>query len=163
MADKVAAWAGVLKVHAALVPVLDRELKDAHDLPLTWYDILLELNAAPGRRLTMGDLGRRAVVSRTRVVRVVDELVGAGLVVREQNPDDGRSAYAALTDEGRRRFREAAPTYLAGIERHFSRHLGDDEATAVATALGRVLHAERDAARGSGRTDHGSGAPGARR
>ena len=143
MADKVAAWAGVLKVHAALVPVLDRELKDAHDLPLTWYDILLELNAAAGRRLTMGELGRRAVVSRTRTVRVVDELVVAGLVVREQNPDDGRSAYAALTDEGRRRFLAAAPTYLAGIERHFSRHLSDGEATAVATALGRVLAADR--------------------
>ena len=143
MADKVAAWAGVLKVYAALVPVLDRELKDAHDLPLTWYDILLELNAAPGRRLTMGELGRRAVVSRTRTVRVVDELVGAGLVVREQNPDDRRSAYAALTDEGRRRFRDAAPTYLAGIERHFSRHLSDGEAAAVAAALGRVLEADR--------------------
>ena len=143
MADEVAAWAGVLKVYAALVPVLDRELKDAHDLPLTWYDILLELNAAPGRRLTMGELGRRAVVSRTRTVRVVDELVAAGLVVREQNPDDRRSAYAALTVEGRRRFREAAPTYLAGIERHFSRHLGVGEAAAVAAALGRVLEAER--------------------
>jgi DNA-binding MarR family transcriptional regulator len=151
MADKVAAWAGVLKVHAALVPVLDRELKDAHNLPLTWFDILLVLNAAPGRRLTMGELGRRAVVSRTRAVRVVDELVAAGLVVREQNPDDGRSAYAALTAEGRRRFREAAPTYLAGIERHFSRHLSDAEAAAVAAALGRVL------------ADHGSDASGARR
>lgn len=150
MDDKVAAWAGVLKVHAALVPLLDRELRDGHDLPLTWYDILLELNAAAGRRLTMGELGRRAVVSRTRTVRVVDELVVAGLVVREQNPDDGRSAYAALTDEGRRRFLAAAPTYLAGIERHFSRHLSDEEATAVATALGRVLDADRAPDRPSG-------------
>jgi DNA-binding MarR family transcriptional regulator len=109
MADKVAAWAGVLKVHAALVPVLDRELKDAHDLPLTWYDILLELNSAPGRRLTMGEVGRRAVVSRTRAVRVVDELVGAGLVVREQNPDDGprmpRSPTRAAAGSARRRRR----------------------------------------------------------
>jgi DNA-binding MarR family transcriptional regulator len=141
--EGVTAWASVLKVHAALVPLLDRELKDAHELPLTWYDILLELNAAPGRRLTMGDLGRRAGVSRTRTVRVVDELVRAGLVVREQHPDDRRSAYATLTDEGRRRFREAAPTYLAGIERHFSRHLSAAEAAAVSAALGRVLTAAR--------------------
>src|SRR5690348_5751309 len=141
--DGVTAWASVLKVHAALVPLLDRELKDSHDLPLTWYDILLELNAAPGRRLTMGELGRRAVVSRTRAVRVVDELVRAGLVVREQHPVDRRSAFATLTEEGRRRFRAAAPTYLAGIERHFGRHLAPGEASAVSTALERVLNAVR--------------------
>ena len=137
------AWASVLKVQAALVPVLDRELRAAHDLPLTWYDILLELNAGPGRRLTMGELGRRAVLSRTRVVRVVDELVRAGLVVREPNPDDGRSSFARLTDEGRARFRAAAPTYLAGIERHFSRHLTDAEARAIAAPLTRIVDATR--------------------
>ena len=44
-------WGALLKVHAALVPRLDRELQEAHGLPLTWYDVLLELNAAPDRRL----------------------------------------------------------------------------------------------------------------
>ena len=72
------AWAGVLKVHAALVPALDRRLQRRHALPLTWYDVLLELNSAPERRLTMSELGDRAVVSRTRVSRVVDELVRQG-------------------------------------------------------------------------------------
>ena len=88
-------WGTLLKVHAALVPLLDRELQEAHGLPLTWYDVLLELNGAPDRRLTMGQLGSVAAVSRTRVSRVVDELVRAGLVAREPNPDDGRSAFAA--------------------------------------------------------------------
>ncbi|HYN97590.1 MAG TPA: helix-turn-helix domain-containing protein [Pilimelia sp.] len=137
----VAAWAGLLKVHAALVPLLDRELQATHGLPLTWYDVLLELNAAPGRRLTMGQLGAVAVVSRTRVSRVVDELVRAGLVTREPNPRDARSAHAAITDAGRRRLRAAAPTYLAGIERLYSSHLKPAERATIATALGRVLSA----------------------
>ena len=63
--DNTAAWAGLLRVHAALVPVLDQELQAAHGLPLTWYDVLLELNSAPERRLTMGELGAKAVVSRS--------------------------------------------------------------------------------------------------
>jgi DNA-binding MarR family transcriptional regulator len=74
---------------------------------------------------------------------VVDELVRAGLVVREPNPDDGRSSFARLTDEGRARFRAAAPTYLAGIERHFSRHLTDAEARAIAAPLTRIVDATR--------------------
>jgi DNA-binding MarR family transcriptional regulator len=91
----------------------------------------------------MGDLGRRAVVSRTRTVRVVDELVRAGLVVREQHPGDRRSAYARLTDEGRSRVREAVPTYRAGVERHFSRYLSATEAAAVSEALAKVLEKAR--------------------
>jgi DNA-binding MarR family transcriptional regulator len=137
--DTTAAWSALLRVHAALVPVLDAELQAAHRLPITWYDVLLELNAAPGRRMTMGELGAAAVVSRSRVSRVVDDLVAAGLVVRAANPDDRRSAYAAITDAGRRRLRAAAPTYLAAIERHFTARMTAGEARTVAVALHKVL------------------------
>jgi DNA-binding MarR family transcriptional regulator len=137
----VAAWAALLRVHAALVPRLDRELQAACGLPLTWYDVLLELNSAPGRRLSMGELGAVAVVSRSRVSRVVDQLAAAGLVAREANPDDRRSAYATLTEAGRERLRAAAPVYLGGIERHFTARLSTAEARGVATALEKVLAA----------------------
>src|SRR5690349_8948997 len=133
-----AAWAALLRVHAALVPRLDKELQAACGLPLTWYDVLLELNAAPGRRLSMSELGEVAVVSRTRASRVVDQLVAAGLVGREANPDDRRSAYARITDAGRRRLRAAAPVYLGAIERHFTSRMTPAEATTVARALEKV-------------------------
>jgi DNA-binding MarR family transcriptional regulator len=136
------AWAALLRVHAAVTPVLDQELQATHGLPLTWYDVLLELNAAEGRRLTMSQLGEVAVVSRSRVSRVVDELVRAGLVERVPNPADRRSAFARITPAGRSRLRAAAPTYLAGIERHFTGHLTAAEAHTVATALERVLKAQ---------------------
>ena len=138
--EQVRAWASVLRVHAAVVPRLERELA-AVGMPLSWYDVLLELNSAPDRRLRMTELGARAVLSRERVSRVVDELERAGLVRRERNPDDGRSLLAVITDEGRARLRAAAPTYLAGIERHFGAHLDAEEARAVATALFRVVEA----------------------
>jgi DNA-binding MarR family transcriptional regulator len=57
----------------------------------------------------MQDLGEAAVLSRTRVSRIVDELVVAGLVRRDPNPDDRRSAFATITGEGRTRLRRAAP------------------------------------------------------
>ena len=40
----------LLRVHAALVRTLDAELDEAHALPLTHYDVLIYLRAAPGRR-----------------------------------------------------------------------------------------------------------------
>lgn len=139
--DRVAPWAALLRVHAAVVPKLARALA-ATGLPISWYDVLLVLNAAPDRRLRMSELGRQAVVSREQVSRVVTELEKAGLVKRQPNPDDKRSSYAAITAAGRKRLRSAAPAYLAAIEQHFSSHLSDDEVRVLARALGKVLAAE---------------------
>jgi DNA-binding MarR family transcriptional regulator len=143
-ADVSTTWGALLKVHAALVPRFDRALQEAHGMPLTWYDVLLELNSAPGRRLTMGQLGAVAAVSRTRVSRVVDELVRAGFAAREPNPDDGRSAFASLTPAGQAALRQAAPTYVAAVRREFTDHLSDHEAVVLARALRKVLAASQE-------------------
>ena len=100
---------------------------------------MIWVRRAAQRAMRMMDLAERVVLSRTRVSRLVEEIASAGLVVREQNPQDGRSAYAVLTDEGLRRYREAAPAYLAGIEEHFARGLEDRELRMIAKALQRVL------------------------
>jgi len=133
------AWSALLQVHAALVPKLDHLLIQATGLPLGWYDVLLELAAAPGRRLLMGELAERVVLSRTRVSRIVDELLAAGLVRRQSNPDDGRSAFAVLTADGLARYRAAAPIYLAAIENQFGAGLTDDELAAIGRALRKVI------------------------
>src|SRR3954454_19296323 len=133
------AWGSLLQVHAALVPELDRRLREATGLPLGWYDVLLELSAARDSRLTMSQLGERAVLSRTRVSRVVDELTRADLVRREANPEDARSAYAVITPAGVTRFRQAAPVYLGGIEQEFAGDLTVAELSGLASALQRVL------------------------
>lgn len=133
------AWGSLLQVHAAVVPALDRRLQSQVGLPLSWYDVLLELAAAPDRRLRMTDLSQRVVLSRTRVSRLVDEMCRSGLVAREDHPTDARSAYASLTDTGLARYRQAAPVYLAGIEEQFSGSLSDRELQRVAAALQKVL------------------------
>ena len=139
--DPTAAWAAVLRVHAAVVPKMARAVA-AGGLSLSWYDVLLVLNAAPDRRLRMSDLGARAVLSREQISRVVGELEREGLVERLPNPDDKRSSFAAVTPAGRKRLRTAAPSYLAAIEEHFAAHLTQSEAETVARALGKVLDAE---------------------
>jgi DNA-binding MarR family transcriptional regulator len=133
------AWGALLRVHATLVPLLDRELQAAHRLPLAWYDVLLELNSGPDRRLRMSELGERVTLSRTRVSRLVDEMSAAGLVRREANPDDRRSAYAVLTTRGRNLFRQAAPTYLKGIDERFGSELTIAELTIIKEALEKVI------------------------
>jgi DNA-binding MarR family transcriptional regulator len=143
--DVVAPWRWLLLAHTEALRAIEADLSDSGMIPLAWYDVILELNAAPGRRLRMSELGQRVVLSRTRVSRIVDELVAAGLVERLANPEDGRSSFAQLTDKGRSELRRAAPRYLAGIQKHFLDLLEPHERTVIETALQRVaLHHQQN-------------------
>jgi DNA-binding MarR family transcriptional regulator len=139
--DGVKAWELLLRTQAAVVAALSAEVEEATGLPLSWYDVLLELNGAPGRRLRMSDLGERVVLSRSRVSRIVDEMTASGLLERHADPLDGRATLAGMTEAGRSALRRAAPVYLDGIRRHFSSHLTGREIGTMAAALGRILRA----------------------
>jgi DNA-binding MarR family transcriptional regulator len=132
------AWGALLQVHAALVPVLDKEVQGQTGLPLSWYDVLLELATEPGGRLRMTELAERVVLSRTRVSRLVDELIARGLISKEEHPEDRRSAYAVITKSGLAEFRAAAPVYLRAIEARFAAHLTNDELLALAKVLSKI-------------------------
>ena len=142
--DRIAAWRAMLLAQSRALRAIDRDLEQAGTISLQWYDVLLELNAAPDG-LRMQDVAMRTVVSRTRVSRIVAELEERGLVERTIDPDDGRAAVATITGEGRQELRRAAPVYLAGIDAHFNRYLTPAQRTSVASALQRVVdaHAEQ--------------------
>ena len=131
----VTAWRGLLVAHSRLVPAVEADLRAAGQIPLSWYDVILELNAAPGRRLRMSELGERAVLSRTRVSRVVDELAAAGLAERQPDQADGRSSFASLTPRGRDALRRAWPVYRDAIRRRLGAHLTAEQCRDLAALL----------------------------
>jgi DNA-binding MarR family transcriptional regulator len=137
--EGILAWSAFLRAHAAVVRRIEADVEAKARLPLGWYDVLLELNAAPGRRMRMQELGEAAVLSRSRVSRIVDELVAAGLAERRPNPDDRRSSYAFITDEGRRVLRRAAPVYLSAVRKHFVSDLTPNQLAAVRAAMEALL------------------------
>ncbi len=139
--DPVAAWQAVLRAQNRALRAIEQDLHDQGLIPLSWYDVLLELNAAPDRQLRMQDLAARVVLSRTRVSRLVSELERVGYIDRVPDPDDGRATLARITAEGRTARRNAAPVYLAGIDKHFNRHLTAAQQDAVAKGLQRVVEA----------------------
>lgn len=141
----VSAWRAVLLTQSRVVRAIERDLDAAGAISLGWYDVLLELNAAPNRRLRMQELAARAVLSRTRISRIVTELADAGYVERREDATDRRAWLATLTPDGRAVLKDTAPRYLAGIEQHFNRHLTTAERRAIATALEKVVSAHQAA------------------
>ena len=138
---EIEAWRALLQVQNGAMRGIEADLKAHHAVPLSWYDVLLELVSADGHRLRMAELADRVVLSRTRVSRLVDELVREGLADRQPDPDDGRASFAVLTKAGAQAQRQAAPIYLRGIHEHFGRHLSASECRTGAKALGKVAQA----------------------
>jgi DNA-binding MarR family transcriptional regulator len=142
---QLAAWRRLLEAHATVTELLERELVAERGLPLSRYDVLLNLAEAPGGRLRMQELSASVLLSKSGLSRLVDRMVEAGLVRRERCQDDRRGWFAVLTDQGRSALRRAAPVHLRGIQEHFVRHLKPEEVEVLATALARVVAAARAA------------------
>ncbi len=136
---ELAAWRGMLRVHAALVKALDAELLRAHDLPLISYEVLITLDAAPGRRRRMAELADSVLLSRSGTTRLVDRLERDGLISRELCADDGRGSFAVLTEQGAELLAQARTTHLDGVRERFLRHFAEDELRTLAGAWERVL------------------------
>ena len=132
-------WRSFLAAHRLFFERIERQLQQDSGLPHAYFEILVRLSEAPDRRLRMSELGQRTVLSRTRVSRVVDELVTAGLAERQPDQADGRSSFAALTLAGREALRRAWPVYRQAIHRQLTARLTPRQCRELAALLGLVI------------------------
>ncbi|MEU8180927.1 MarR family transcriptional regulator [Micromonospora sp. NPDC049044] len=116
--DEQRTWRAYLTASRALMDTLDRELQRDAGMPHAYYEILVRLSEAPGRRLRMSDLAEAAGSSRSRLSHAVARLEAAGWVRREDCPTDRRGQIALLTDEGFATLAAAAPGHVEGVRRH---------------------------------------------
>ncbi len=135
---ELAAWRGFLRAHGQLVDELDAELRAAHAMPLSAYDVLVQLAHAPELRLRMSELADSVLLTPSGLTRLVDRLCRDGLVERVRCDDDARGSYAALTERGRDRFDDVRQTHLAGVRRLFLDHLSPAEQRSLATTWERI-------------------------
>lgn len=138
---ELAAWTGFLRTHATVIRELDEELRRTHGLPLTSYDVLIQLSTAGDGSLRMSELAEAVLLSRSGLTRLVDRLEGQGQLERRDCPTDARGSYAAITDAGRERLAAARPTHLEGVRRLVLSHLKEREQEQLADFWRRMLHA----------------------
>ncbi len=138
------AWRGMLRVHSALVKALDAELLAVHGLPLTSYEVLINLQAAPGRRRRMAELADGVLLSRSGTTRLVDRLERDGLLERGACDSDGRGCFAVLTDRGDEVLARARATHLDGVRERFLRHFEPAELERMAAWWNRAMPGAAD-------------------
>jgi DNA-binding MarR family transcriptional regulator len=136
--DELAAWRGMLRIHAHMTQELDAELTRRHRLPLSSYEVLLYLADAPGGRMRMSDLAESVLLSRSGLTRLVDRLERDGLLQRERCEDDARGYFATITKRGRALFDEARKTHLAGVRERFVSRLSRKDLRTLAELWEKV-------------------------
>src|SRR2546421_4769044 len=67
------AWMSVWKAQILVVRALERDLKESLGLPLTSWEVLSKLGAAPGGRLRMQELARQVLVSKSGISQLVTQ------------------------------------------------------------------------------------------
>ncbi|WP_030268326.1 MarR family winged helix-turn-helix transcriptional regulator [Streptomyces sp. NRRL B-24484] len=130
-------WAGT-----TLTERVDRALTKAHDLPVSWFEVMLWL-ANSTEPVAASVLGNSTMLSRSQVSRVLDALQARGLVSRTPSARDARSVEVALTPQGRELFAEADATRRACLAPVFTDVLDQQDLAALGTVW-RKLKAHKE-------------------
>lgn len=129
------AWEALLGAHAALMKRFAAE--DVwDDLSMREYDVLYTL-AKASRPLRIAELNRSVLLSQPALSRLVDRLVGRGLVERTADPADGRGVRLELTATGCERQRRIGGRHAIGVARAVGA-LSDAELEQLETLCGKL-------------------------
>jgi DNA-binding MarR family transcriptional regulator len=88
--------------------------------------------------LRMGELSRRARLSKQTMTELVRRLEGKGLVERRTDPDDGRASLIFLTDRSRD-FEPAATVILDELDRLVRGQIGEERTAELRALLTELL------------------------
>jgi DNA-binding MarR family transcriptional regulator len=135
---ELAAWHGMLGVHAEVLRTLDRRMRAEHGLAVTEFDVLITLFNADGARLRMMELAAAIMLSPAGLTHLVTRLERDALVTRRVDPADRRSVFVSLTTTGQATLDAARVTHDAVIRERFTDRLSRDQLQQLAQAWAAV-------------------------
>jgi DNA-binding MarR family transcriptional regulator len=133
-------WRAYIMGTELLQHQLDRELREEHEISFSEYEILVRLSEADQGRMRMALLADAMSHSRSRVTHTIARMEKADLVRRHAAQSDGRGVEAVMTEAGRQKLIEAAPTHVRGVRAH----LVDVASRNDFAALGRIFNEVSD-------------------
>jgi DNA-binding MarR family transcriptional regulator len=102
----------------------------------SYGSVLLPLFEQDGLRI--GEIGRRARLSKPAMTALVRQCEDAGLVQRERDPADGRAFRIVLTERGAR-FGDVADDVLRELDDLVAARLGPEDRDALSRGLKGVM------------------------
>lgn len=138
-------WLRLLTCTTLIEGEIRSRLRDTFDVTLPRFDLMAQLDKAPGG-MTLGELSQRMMVSAGNVTGLAERLEALGMLERRAAPNDRRAQIVSLTAEGRRTFRAMARTHENWIAEIFA-DLTADEIETLMTLLAKTKTSARKAQR----------------
>lgn len=138
-----AVWERFLEAHSAISHELEHDLAEKHGLTLSDYDVLVQLQLGPRRGLRPVELSRAVLLTRSGMTRLVAGLEEAGLVERQECPEDRRGSYVRITAAGRTALRRASRTHLSRVHELFTSRFGEEDLETLSVLLDQLPRPER--------------------
>jgi DNA-binding MarR family transcriptional regulator len=138
--DEQRTWRTFMVATQLLFDQLHRELERGTSVPGQYYEVLVRLSEAPGRRLRMSELADRSQSSRSRLSHTIARLEEEGWVCRERCPSDRRGSFAVLTDAGFGALEAAAPVHVDGVRTHLFDQLSAAQLDELRTISEQILN-----------------------
>ena len=127
------------RAQALMVRRFDSALGNLHGLSFSDYQLLYQLQRAPGARLRRIDLAERLALTASGVTRSLMPLEKIGLVARQADTRDARAGYAVLTAAGQELLHHASATAHA-VGRELLQDAPADALTALSATLGKLAN-----------------------
>jgi DNA-binding MarR family transcriptional regulator len=134
------AWRAFMHARHRVNAYLNQQLLRDSGLSEADYEILAVLSEHPTGQMPAQELGALVRWEKSRLSHQVRRMQERGLVARESNPADGRSAMICLLPAGRRAIEDAAPQHVHNVRRHFIDLFTPAELDTFAALNERVLH-----------------------
>ena len=140
-------WFKFVRAHRCLIREIERRLAAAGLPAYAWYDALWGLESGPEGTRRMSELADVMAIERYNLTRLVDRLEAEGLVIRSRARDDGRGAFAAITESGKVLRKKMWAIYEGAVDELFLSQFDDEQQRFLSDALERAAMAARNSGR----------------
>lgn len=131
-------WTRMVSITGALVDRVEAALKEQGLPPLSWYDVLLEVERAGPDGIRPFEIKERLLLPQYGTSRLLKRLAEAGLVATSDCEADGRGQVVTLTDRGRDIRGRMWPVYAGALRENVEARLTPEEARQLSDLLSKL-------------------------
>lgn len=138
-AERIALLRSLCTTTTSITRLIDADLVNDYELPLTWFDVMAALQRAGGS-MRVNELRVALDEVPSSLSRRLDRMEAQGFVARESTPTDldRRAVTVRLTRDGRSLWRDANITYRRAVQHHFAQVVTDSDLTALQRLLTKL-------------------------
>ena len=132
------AWVNLIYSYGRIAREANQHMRQAQNVGLEAYDLLLILEDADGQSMDMTSLGERLLVSLSGISRLVARLEEKRLVSVARSPSNHRTKLVTLTTQGFQERERAWKTYASVIQKEIGGRLSQEEADQLGFLLAKL-------------------------